>query len=435
MPGVFYYIKEKVYRKALLLLYIANCFIVATGCSGKDNPEDNKTALGVSKQVYSGNNINCLAAGEEGSTYIAVIAEDASRKIIRIDADGNQKKFELPVINENHNITEITAMLLSDGSIYIAANAGASYDDQHLILYKMDLEKEETECIGEYQEYFNARKLMMPDNRLFMLVQDKSRKDKKPVLSNPDEIFEYGGEVVVSHEGKVLFDDFPVACDITDDNEIIMYAHSDNGGFYFTNLTVENGNVIKKSEPVFKDLKQLMSLTATGGQNIIYTSRVADVQGLAEINLSNNAVSEIQPDKGVIIYQGDICYSGGMVFYITEEGINCFNNDECKKDNKVITAGEHVVGSFIKIKGEPFYRRVNSDGTLTKVSNGDNGTFNYMDRRVPSVVRNNAIKNLGGIHGEDPNELSNNIVNTFEKVRNITLPGYLYSKVLNSPFI
>ena len=106
-----------------------------------------------------------------------------------------------------------------------------------------------------------------------------------------------------------------------------------------------------------------------------------------------------------------------------------------KKDNKVITAGEHVVGSFIKIKGEPFYRRVNSDGTLTKVSNGDNGTFNYMDRRVPSVVRNNAIKNLGGIHGEDPNELSNNIVNTFEKVRNITLPGYLYSKVLNSPFI
>lgn len=105
------------------------------------------------------------------------------------------------------------------------------------------------------------------------------------------------------------------------------------------------------------------------------------------------------------------------------------------KDNKTITAGEHVVGSFIKIKGEPFWRRVNSDGTLTKVSNGDNGTFNYMDRRVPSVVRNNAIKNLGGIHGEDPDELSNNIVNTFEKVRNITLPGYLYSKVLNSPFI
>lgn len=336
MPGVFYYIKEKVYRKAMLLLYIASCFIVATGCSGKDNPEDNKTALGVSKQVYSGNNINCLAAGEEGSTYIAVIAEDASRKIIRIDADGNQKEFELPVINDNHNITEITAMLLSDGSIYIAANAGASYDDQHLILYKMDLEKEETECIGEYQEYFNVRKLMMPDNRLFMLVQDKSRKDKKPVLSNSDEIFEYGGEVLVSQDGKVLFDDFPVACDITDDNEIIMYAHSDNGGFYFTNLTVENGNVIKKSEPVFKDLKQLMSLTTTGGQNIIYTSRIADVQGLTGINLSNNAVSEIQPDKGVIIYQGDICYSGGMVFYITEEGINCFNNDECKRDNKVI---------------------------------------------------------------------------------------------------
>lgn len=336
MPGVFYYLKEKVYRKAMFLLYMAICFILAAGCSGKDNPKNSKTALGVSKQVYSGNNICCLTAGEKGSAYIAVIAEDASKKIIHIDADGNQQEFALPVISKNHDVTEITAMLLSEGSIYIAANAGANYNDQYLILYKMDLEKGKTECIGEYKEYCNARKLIMPGNVLFMLVQDKSRKDKKPVLSSPDEIFEYGGEVLISQEGEVLFDDFPVACDITGNNEIIMYAHSDNGGFYFTNLTVENGNVIQKSEPLFKDLKQLMSLTAAGGQDIIYTSRVMDIRGLAGMDISNNAVSEIQPDKGAIVYQGDICYSGGMVFYITEKGINCFNNDECKKDNKVI---------------------------------------------------------------------------------------------------
>lgn len=106
-----------------------------------------------------------------------------------------------------------------------------------------------------------------------------------------------------------------------------------------------------------------------------------------------------------------------------------------KKNNKVTTAGEHTVGSFIKIEGEPFYRRVNSDGTLTRVSNGDKGTFNYMDRSVPSVVRNNAIRNLGGIHGKDPDELSSNIVNTIEKIRNIAPSGRLYSAVFNSPFV
>lgn len=323
------------YRKILALLCIAVCFILPAGCQEK-NSIKSSTNLGVSKQVYNGINVSCISAGENRSAYIAVITEDASKKIIKISADGTQKEFDIPLINKNKEIMEITSMVLSEGNIYIAVNAGASYDDGYLILYKMNLEEKNMEVIGEYPEYCNARKLIFTDGNIIMLVQDKNRKEVKPLLDNPDDIFEYGGEVLISQEGKVLFDDFPVACDIMDNNEIIMYAHSDNGGFYFINLTIKNGSIAQKSEPVFKDLKQLMSLTVTDGRNLIYTSRVTDVQGLLEINLSNNTSSEIQPEKGVISRQGDICYSGGVTFYITEGGINCFTNSECKKDNKVI---------------------------------------------------------------------------------------------------
>lgn len=298
------------YRKILALLCIAVCFILPAGCQEK-NSIKSSTNLGVSKQVYNGINVSCISAGENRSAYIAVITEDASKKIIKISADGTQKEFDIPLINKNKEIMEITSMVLSEGNIYIAVNAGASYDDGYLILYKMNLEEKNMEVIGEYPEYCNARKLIFTDGNIIMLVQDKNRKEVKPLLDNPDDIFEYGGEVLISQEGKVLFDDFPVACDIMDNNEIIMYAHSDNGGFYFINLTIKNGSIAQKSEPVFKDLKQLMSLTVTDGRNLIYTSRVTDVQGLLEINLSNNTSSEIQPEKGVISRQGDICYSGG----------------------------------------------------------------------------------------------------------------------------
>lgn len=337
MCSLFYSINKIIdkYQKMLALLFIAGCLMLVTGCQEKENIK-NSIAIGISKQVYNGINVSCMAAGEDKSAYIAVVTEDASKKLIRISSDGTQKEFGIPLINDNKEITEITAMVLSGGNIYIAANAGLSYDDSDLVLYKMDLEGKKTEVIGEYPGYCNARKLIFTDGRLIMLVQDKSRKELKPVLDNPDDIFEYKGEVLVSQEGKVLFDGFPVVCDIMDNNEIIMYAHSDNGGFYFINLTVKNGDIVQKSEPVFKDLKQLMSLTVTDGGNLIYTSRVTNVQGLLEINLSNNTSSEIQPEKGVISRQGDICYSGGVTFYITEDGINCFTNNECKKDNKVI---------------------------------------------------------------------------------------------------
>jgi hypothetical protein len=48
-------------------------------------------------------------------------------------------------------------------------------------------------------------------------------------------------------------------------------------------------------------------------------------------------------------------------------------------------AGVHQYGSFVKLKGENFWRRVNSDGTLTKVADGKYGTFDY--RKAPKKVR------------------------------------------------
>lgn len=60
------------------------------------------------------------------------------------------------------------------------------------------------------------------------------------------------------------------------------------------------------------------------------------------------------------------------------------------------TAGERNVGNFLKLKGEAFWRRVNSDGTLTKVEDGKNGTIDY--KQTPEKVFNNtrwriALKN------------------------------------------
>lgn len=39
--------------------------------------------------------------------------------------------------------------------------------------------------------------------------------------------------------------------------------------------------------------------------------------------------------------------------------------------------GYYPIKSSVKLKGENFWRRVNTDGTLTKIEDGKNGTFNY----------------------------------------------------------
>lgn len=190
--------------------------------------------------------IICMAAGNDKDVYIAVTNDDASKSIIHIDTKGKQEKYSLPAIDKDRTIPYITSMFLSNGYIYLAADSGMYGNGQHLVLYKIDLKKQETEIINEYPGYRNASKLMFLDGTLLMLVQDKNRKNIQPVLQSPDERFDYYGEVLISQEGSVLFDSFPVACDVLDKSSIIMYAHSDEKGFYFVDLTIKNGVVTKK---------------------------------------------------------------------------------------------------------------------------------------------------------------------------------------------
>lgn len=91
----------------------------------------------------------------------------------------------------------------------------------------------------------------------------------------------------------------------------------------------------------------------------------------------------------------------------------------------------HQVGSFLKLKGENFYRRVNSDGTLTKVGTGNNGTYNYNTPNIPGKVRNETAKSLK-IKGKDPNTIDNiigKVVFNLPKIGNYITPWGAFLKV------
>lgn len=106
-----------------------------------------------------------------------------------------------------------------------------------------------------------------------------------------------------------------------------------------------------------------------------------------------------------------------------------------KKGRKVRTrVGEYDAGNFVRLKGEAFWRRVNSDGTLTKVEDGQNGTYDFRNTGVPKKVKNNTSWRIALANSIDP---SFSYPHTFEegyelyrsakdkqKSKNITVPSY-----------
>lgn len=74
-----------------------------------------------------------------------------------------------------------------------------------------------------------------------------------------------------------------------------------------------------------------------------------------------------------------------------------------REGRKVKTrAGEQTAGNFVRLKGENFWRRVNSDGTLTKVEDGQNGTYDFRSAGVPKKVKENTSWRIALHNSIDP---------------------------------
>lgn len=74
-----------------------------------------------------------------------------------------------------------------------------------------------------------------------------------------------------------------------------------------------------------------------------------------------------------------------------------------KQGRKIKTrAGEQTAGNFVRLKGENYWRRVNSDGTLTKVEDGQNGTYDFRSKGVPDKVKKNTSWRIALANSVDP---------------------------------
>lgn len=76
-----------------------------------------------------------------------------------------------------------------------------------------------------------------------------------------------------------------------------------------------------------------------------------------------------------------------------------------RKGRKVKTrAGEQTEGNFVRLNKENFWRRVNSDGTLTRVEDGQNGTYDYRNKSVPKKVKENTSWRIALANSVNPTQ-------------------------------
>lgn len=318
---------------------------VFTGC-GKKTLTEETVQQAEAEVVYEGENICFLTAGD-GTLYFAVspLEADGTYRLSALSEDGTVKEISPDFLTQNP-LTEVTALLYEDGILYVAVNEMGGQGRQ-AVLYSIEQDRGERR-IAEFPKHHSIQKIIHISDGFCLLAQ--GGEEKEPVPAGAEDWYLYGGEVLIDENDNVLFDDFPVMCEKTGEDDVLIYAHEDGEGFYFMQCSLKKNGITQGAKKQ-KDLGQITNLIRTAKDRYIYIATSYRTYAMEEIGLQEDVVTELLPDRGIAYSAGDICTDGNRVFYRVSGGVSAFRYQDCKKKNKVIHA---LLTEGVSLEHAPF---------------------------------------------------------------------------------
>lgn len=317
----------------IILQIVCLCTIFSTGCSRQEKEQEKQVEIKEPKLVYEAENIGYMTAGADKDIYIGMWNQEG--EIIHLSKEGKAETLASVFGKDEHGTNSITAMYF-DGknTLYIAADKGGGMTGCASI-YTLDVHSKKLSQMETYQQYHGITCMSMLHGELVMLAKSDEKQSKQPVLRDAMDIFTYQGEVLISQRGKVIFDEFPILFAPIGEEEMLLYAHADNKGYYYSEATYD-GKRLHLKEPDYQNLGQLTAMAFTGDDTFIYIATSYDNKGLMEINRTEHTKAEILSNRGNAYGAGDIVNADGVVYYVDKKGIRKFVYSEYKKKNRTL---------------------------------------------------------------------------------------------------
>ena len=304
-----------------------------TGCTKQEEKKETPSEVIKPEMVYESESIASMAAGKNKDIYIGLF--NGAKDIVHLTEDGKSETIGSVFPDDKMGSNSITSLYFDgEKNLYIAADIGYG-SDVYAELYQLDVTSKKISKVKTYEQYHNITRMAMLKGELVMLAKSTKAAAKEPVLRDARDIFNYQGEVIITKNGDVVFDEFPILFTVTGEEEMLLYAHADNKGYYYAKAEFD-GKKITMGEPDYQNLGQLTAMTMTGDDTFVYVATSFDKLSLQEFNYKEYTIAELQNSQGVITKPGDLANADGVLYYIVEGGINKFEYEQVKKQNRTL---------------------------------------------------------------------------------------------------
>ena len=331
------------YQKfAVVMVCIFSVFF--TGCAKQEKKQEGPSEVIKPETVYESEMIASMAAGKDKDIYIGLYNE--TKDIVHLTEDGKSETIASVFPDDKHGNNTITSLYFDgDKNLYIAADIGYG-SEVYAEVYRLDVTSKKISKVKANGQYHDINRMAMLKGKLVMLAKSMEAAQKEPVLRDAFDIFQYQGEVILSQGGDVVFDEFPIMFAVTGEEEMLLYAHADNKGYYYAKAGYD-GKKMEVGEPDYQNLGQLTAMTMTGDDTFIYAATSFDKSGLQEFNYKEYTIAELQDSWGVITEPGDLINADGVIYYRVEGGVKKFVYEQVKKQNWTLQVIESEQISFL----------------------------------------------------------------------------------------
>lgn len=181
--------------------------------------------------------------------------------------------------------------------------------------YEFSMENQSTRELCQLNTINSIQKITVIDGYLYYIGINNDKINKEYTLTDENDTFYYSGEVigVIDTKEKTTAEipvDFPITFTKTQDNNLMIFAHDDEQGYYFTNYNIKKKSLSKKiyHDPGYKFNNFVIY---NKNNDFIYNTRNTSKTSLTAVSLKDaDKTTELMPDVGAnyMVCQGDYTY-------------------------------------------------------------------------------------------------------------------------------
>lgn len=379
--------------RKLIYTIIILVILLTTSCSSNDDRYETLDAKDVFF-TYPADKVRAFAVDEDGSVYAL---ED--KTVTVFDLNG-QRISDFELISDS----SINYICLGDDVLYFTSKAM----DETETLYRYDLKSKQQEELISLDCFSKLKQMAYLNGNIYFSGISPDYINKQYDLWEGDEgsfnPFVYDGTVFAAYKVDedhldLVFDETPIGFAVTPEEELMIYAYDNEGGYYFAKLDLKNGGIEDKHYTAINDI---MSFAVDSKGGIILwpsASKTSFFNTLSYLSYKDDrVVADVMPN--VIALPDGIKYVKGFTFYynIISNRIERIKNSVYVKDNpkiKIISAGNYTTDAFSAGYQVEFTDLDYEEFAMTVLSLDKNYDICYMNSRQDFSLN---IKNKGSFY-------------------------------------